>query len=101
MREGDIEILRLLAEYEEALDFNKPENALGWCWRDVRIQPAVLNRLFIEGYLDNPFKSNSYTGYRLSSKGNNAVRNEPIEEEITPEDLTIPDDLFDVIEGYE
>ena len=58
--------LQQIAEYEKTLDFSKEGMNLGWSWRDVRIQPAVLNRFFLEGYLENPFKSNSYTGYLLS-----------------------------------
>ena len=45
------------------------EYRIGWCWRHVRIWPATLNRLFQQGYLENVFRSNSYTGYKLSEKG--------------------------------
>ena len=102
MKETDIEILKRIAELEATLNFSTPGTELGWCWRDVRIQPATLNRLFIEGYLDNPFKSNSYTGYLLSKKGKMALEiKTPTQEIITESRLPqLPDDLFDVIEGY-
>ena len=45
------------------------EYRIGWGWRHVRIWPATLNRLFQQGYLENVFRSNSYTGYKLSEKG--------------------------------
>ena len=45
------------------------EYRIGWCWRHVRIWPATLSRLFKDGYLENVFRSNSYTGYKLSEKG--------------------------------
>ncbi|HCP60782.1 MAG TPA: AAA family ATPase, partial [Dehalococcoidia bacterium] len=102
MKEGDLELLQELADYEASLDMSVPGMNLGWSFRDVRIQPAVLNRLFLEGYLDNPFKSNSYTGYFLSEKGKLALTMAAPVEEAAPEPrvLEIPDDLFDVIEGY-
>ena len=104
MKEGDIELLKKIADYEATLDFSQPGMELGWCWRDIRIQPAVLNRLFVEGYLDNPFKSNSYTGYRLSEKGKMALEMGVVMEEMVargPKPIELPDDLFDVIEGYQ
>lgn len=104
MKEGDIEILRQIAEYEKTMDFSTPGADLGWCWRDVRIQPAVLTRLYLEGLLDNPFKSNSYTGYLLSDLGKRVIEAGEAPSEagvIGPRELELPEDLFDVIEGYE
>jgi len=103
MREGDIEILEKIASYEKTLDMSKPGMELGWCWRDVKVQPQVLNRLFLEGYLNNPFKSNSYTGYFLSEKARQAlVSLEPsqmVEEET--EKLELPEDIFSDIIGHD
>lgn len=103
MKETDIELIKRIADYEATLNFSTPGMELGWCWRDIRIQPAVLNRLFIEGYLDNPFKSNSYTGYLLSEKGKMALEmGAPImESTIAPKLLQLPDDLFDDIIGHD
>jgi Holliday junction DNA helicase RuvB len=104
MKEGDIEILKEIAELEKTWPFSTPGGELGWSFRDVRKQPAVLNRLFLEGLLDNPFKSNSYTGYRLSELGKRVM--ETGEQPAMPElekrhELKVPDNLFDVIEGYD
>ena len=65
---GDIELLSEIAKFEESVDMEK-EYRIGWAWRHVRIWPATLSRLFKDGYLENVFRSNSYTGYRLSEKG--------------------------------
>lgn len=76
---------------------------LGWSWRDAQVSPSVLNNLIIKGCLETLFKSNSYTGYRLTDRGKVLLAEEV--EETTEveyaEDLIIPDDLFDVVEGYE
>ena len=103
MKEGDLEILKEIAELEKTWPFDTPGGELGWSWRDVRVQPAVLSRLYLEGYLDNPFKSNSYTGYRLSELGKRVVETgEEMEvRETERRELEIPDDLFEVIEGYD
>lgn len=103
MKEGDIEILKEIAELEKTWPFSTPGGELGWSFRDVRKQPAVLNRLFLEGYLDNPFKSNSYTGYRLSELGKRVIDNgeQPEVQEVEKRELEVPDDLFEVIKGYD
>jgi Holliday junction DNA helicase RuvB len=112
MREGDIELLQRIAEYEETLDWSKPGMELGWEWRDVRAWipssaalmglPQRLNRLFQEGFLDNPFKSNSYTGYRLSDKGSQTVTSlEQLGDQQLPERVELPDDVFGDIIGHD
>ena len=65
MKEGDIELLTGLVKFENSADMEK-EYRIGWSWRHVRIWPSTLSRLFKDGYLENVFRSNSYTGYRLS-----------------------------------
>ena len=103
MKRGDIELLREIAAYEETLDWSKPGMELGWEWRDVRKDPSTLKRLYLEGFLDNPFKSNSYTGYKLSGKGLEAVKS--IEEmELQPDTggkVELPDALFADIIGHD
>lgn len=104
MKEGDIEILRQIAELEKAWPFKTPGGELGWSWRDVRVQPAILNRLYLEKLLDSPFKSNSYTGYRLSELGKRVVEigeGPGAAETASPERIELPGDLFEVIEGHE
>jgi Holliday junction DNA helicase RuvB len=101
MKEGDVELLSEIAAFEDSHDMEK-EFKIGWGWRHVRIWPATLNRLFKDGYLENVFKSNSYTGYRLTDLGRAvAMRKETKDTEIaqTPK-LTLPDDLFNDIIGH-
>ncbi|WP_375340882.1 ATP-binding protein [Candidatus Dehalogenimonas loeffleri] len=75
---------------------------IGWGWRHVRIWPATLSRLFKDGYLDNVFRSNSHTGYRLSELGKSVLSAEitPPEtrQELKPE---ISDTLFGDIIGHD
>jgi len=102
MKEGDLELLREIAAFEDSHDMEK-DFKIGWGWRHVRIWPATLNRLFKDGYLENVFKSNSFTGYRLTDLGRAvARRKETKDTEIvqTPK-LTLPDDLFNDIIGHE
>jgi len=103
MKPGDLGILQQIANFEKTFDKTRSGADLGWSWRDVRIWPAVLNRLFLEGLLNCPFKSNSYTGYLLSEKGWAVIKGEISEPDVVLEGqaLAIPDDLFDMIEGHE
>ena len=68
MKGNEIEMLNEIARFEASVDLEK-DYRIGWAWRHVRIWPATLSRLFQMGYLENVFRSNSYTGYRLSEKG--------------------------------
>jgi Holliday junction DNA helicase RuvB len=103
MKEGDLELLNEIAKFEDAHDMEK-EYKIGWGWRQVRIWPATLSRLFKDGYLENVFKSNSHTGYRLSELGKKilagAKANDAAE---TPQNqkLSLPDDLFVDIIGHD
>jgi len=103
MKEGDIELLKKIAEFEETADWER-EHRLGWCWRDVRIWPATLNRLCLEGYLDTLFKSNSYTGYRLTELGKALALGEElhkVSETSQDEKFSLPDDIFEDIIGHD
>ena len=72
MKESNLECLSEIARFESSHDMEK-EFRIGWSWRHVRIWPATLSRLFKEGYLENVFRSNSYTGYRLTDLGRAAL----------------------------
>ena len=100
MKEGDLELLNEIANFEDSHDLEK-EFRIGWSWRHVRIWPATLNRLFKDGYLENVFKSNSYTGYRLSELGKAMVSQRDEAEAPQLEKLTPPDDLFDDVIGHD
>lgn len=103
MKEGDLELLNEIAKFEDSRDMEK-EFRIGWSWRHVRIWPATLSRLFKDGYLENVFKSNSYTGYRLSELGRKIVSGGQTEETAeTPRNqkLSLADDLFEDIIGHD
>ena len=100
MKEGDLELLIGLAEFEDSHDMKK-DFSIGWSWRDVRIWPATLNRLFKEGYLDNVFKSNSYTGYRLNEPGREVIASLDSDEAPRDVKIVLPDTIFEDIIGHE
>ena len=95
-----------------SFETNLPSNAfdaskggqfqLGWSWHDVNVHPAILNNLVLKNCLTILFKSNSYTGYQLTNGGKTALtlEEEPTEKEYLAK-LDIPNDLFDVITGYD
>jgi len=99
MKEGDIELLSEIAQFEDSHDMN--ELKMGWSWRHVRIWPATLSRLFKDGYLENVFRSNSYTGYRLSDLGKKLAAGTETEEsdEVSTEPI-LADGLFEDIIGH-
>ena len=101
MKEGDVELLGELAKFESSVDMEK-EYRIGWSWRHVRIWPSTLSRLFKEGYLENVFRSNSYTGYRLSELGKKLMAGVESEETGQTTNEPIPTDgLFEDIVGHE
>jgi len=101
MKEGDMELLAELAKFEGSVDMEK-EYRIGWSWRHVRIWPATLSRLFKDGYLENVFRSNSYTGYRLSELGKKLIAITESEESAETNDEPISTDgLFGDIIGHD
>ena len=103
MKDSDIELLGEIAKFETSVDMEK-EYRIGWSWRHVRIWPATLSRLFKDSYLENVFRSNSYTGYKLSEVGKALVSNTEKQESCeTHQDqkLALPDDLFEDIIGHD
>ncbi len=102
MKEGDLELLHEIANFEDSHDMEK-EYKIGWGWRQVRVWPATLSRLFKDGYLENVFKSNSHTGYRLSELGKAVIVKASGETVQTPQNqkLSLPEDLFEDIIGHD
>ena len=103
MKDGDTEQLIEIARFEESHDMER-EFKVGWSWRHLRIWPATLSRLFKDGYLDNVFRSNSYTGYRLSEIGKaivNSQQQEDAAEPDTPQQLNTTESIFSDIVGHE
>ncbi len=101
MKDGDMELLNEIAAFEDSHDMAK-DFRIGWSWRHVRIWPATLNRLFKDGYLENVFRSNSYTGYRLSELGRAAIAGKPADD-VHPRGgkFTPPPDIFEDIIGHD
>jgi Holliday junction DNA helicase RuvB len=80
------------------------EYRIGWSWRHVRIWPATLSRLFKDGYLDNVFRSNSFTGYKLSEKAKAlflAHQQEASAESQSEPLVELGDDIFSDIIGHQ
>jgi len=101
MREGDLALLFEIVKFEESNKMD--EMRMGWSWRHVRIWPATLSRLFKDGYLENVFRSNSYTGYRLSELGRAMVADgQDKDTDGTPQnqELALPDSIFKDIIGH-
>ncbi|MDD4984239.1 MAG: AAA family ATPase [Dehalococcoidales bacterium] len=103
MKEGDLELLIEIAKFEDSVDMEK-EFKIGWSWRHVRIWPATLSRLFKDGYLENIFRSNSHTGYRLGETGRAMVvsaQQEDAAELFAPQQLDIAGNIFGDIIGHD
>ena len=103
MKEGDIELLLEIARFEDSHDMEK-EFKIGWSWRHVRIWPATLSRLFKDGYLENVFRSNSFTGYKLSELGRALVsskQQEDAAESQAPRQLEVAESIFGDIIGHD
>ncbi len=100
MKDGDLELMHEIAKFEDSQ--NMEELRMGWSWRHVRIWPATLSRLFKDGYLENVFRSNSYTGYRLSDLGKKLAAGVETEGSSKVSSEPIPaDGLFGDIIGHE
>jgi Holliday junction DNA helicase RuvB len=103
MKEGDLELLTEIARFEGSHDMEN-EYRIGWSWRHVRIWPATLSRLFKDGYLENVFRSNSYTGYQLSELGKKVISNsEERALDRTPHNqkLGLSEEIFEDIIGHD
>jgi len=103
MKEGDLELLIEIARFEDSHDMEK-EFKIGWSWRHVRVWPGTLSRLFKDGYLENVFRSNSYTGYRLSELGRAALSSSQQADTAeceAPQHLEVAKDIFSDIIGHD
>jgi Holliday junction DNA helicase RuvB len=102
MKEGDIELLKQIAEIEDSLDPKSLPAKLGWRSRDVGIWPGTLTKLRMEGLIDDFYESNSYHGYRLTEKARAMLlTGEPSHPEPQYQKLQIPDDIFQDIIGHD
>ena len=100
MKPEDMEVLEKIAGYEDTTPTE--EWRLGWSWRDVRVYPATLNRLVVEGLLETVFKSNSYTGYKLTESARALlIEGGPALVEVPEASPEIPADAFDDVLGHQ
>jgi len=99
----DIELIRKIAESEDSIDPESLAGKLGWRSRDVGVWPGNLTKLRMEGLIEDVYESNSYHGYRLTDKARALLRGLPLAYAETHQNrkLAVPDDMFEVIEGYE
>jgi len=99
-KESDLKWLRKIAVFEDTHDMS--EFKIGWTHQHVRVQGVTLSNLFMRGYLDLIFRSNSHTGYRLTEQGREFLAAAESEEaaEIDGEPVP-PDDLFGDIIGHD
>jgi len=102
IKETDLELLYKIASFEDTHDMS--EFKIGWAYRHVGIQGSTLSQLFLKGYLENVFRSNSYTGYRLSELGRVIVSSDQQEDDAEPDipqQLDIAEDIFRDIIGHD
>jgi len=102
IKESDLELLQKIANFEDTHDMS--EFKIGWAYRHVGIHGAILSQLFLKGYLENIFRSNSYTGYRLSELGRAIVNVDQQKKDTEPDTLQHLDiitDIFKDIIGHD
>ena len=99
LNQKQIDALLNISEYEQTHD--SKDFSLGWSWSDVRVPPATLNSLLLEGVVEEKFHSNSYRGLLLTELGREqaSLLMEPAKayEKAQDEILTLPDELFEDI----
>jgi len=102
IKESDLELLQKIANFEDTHDMS--EFKIGWAYHHVSIKGSVLSNLFIKGYLDMVFRSNSHTGYRLSELGRAIVSSDQQEDDAEPDipqQLDIAENIFRDIIGHD
>jgi len=97
------EALLSILEFEQTHDLS--EFSLGWSWSDVRVSPATLNNLLLNGLVEEKFHSNSYRGLVLTELGREQARQmgQTVEVQERPRDSTVmlPVDIFEDIIGHD
>ncbi len=102
MKEGNLELLKHIADIEDSFDPKSFKGMAGWRARDVGIWPGNISKLQMEGFIEDGYESNSYHGYRLSQKARAMlVTGEPTPSETPNQKLSLPDDLFEDIVGHD
>jgi Holliday junction DNA helicase RuvB len=92
-----------ILEYERVHD--PVEFILGWSWSDVRALPATINKLILDGLVQEKFRSNSYRGMLLTELGREQAKKlaQAIEGQERHRDETVqmPMDIFEDIIGHD
>jgi Holliday junction DNA helicase RuvB len=102
VKEDTIELLKRIAEVEDGIDPESFKGKAGWRNRDVRLPAGTVSRLYLEGYLDDGYESNSYHGYRLSQKARLLLSAEPTADSPQPDrPELLTDGLFQDIVGHD
>ena len=103
VKEGDIELLKHIAEVEDSIDPESLAAKLGWRSRDVGIWPGTLTKLRMGGLIEDVYESNSYHGYRLTQKARAMLLTGAPSPTETPQGgkLSLPDDIFEDIIGHD
>jgi len=107
LTEKELVAMEKIIQFEASIPddaFNEEQPfQLGWSWRDVGVMAMILNNLVAKGCLKTLYHSNNYTGYRLSDEGRQIYELEKSEsnEPGIDVDMVIPDNIFDIIEGYD
>jgi len=102
VKEDTIELLKRIAEVEDSIDPESVKGKAGWRNRDVRLPAGTVSKLYLEGYLDDGYESNSYHGYRLSQKARLLLSADPPADAARSDSASaITDDLFQDIVGHE
>ena len=102
MSDVSIELIRHIAGVEDNLDPESLAAKLGWRSRDVGVWPGTLNKLHLEGLIEDVYESNSYHGYKLTAKARawlaGTAGQAPVEQE---KSLQVPSDIFQDIIGHD
>jgi len=102
VKEDTIELLKRIASVEDGIDPESFKWKAGWRNRDVRLPAGTVSRLYMEGYLDDGYESNSYHGYRLSQKARLLLSAESPADTAQPDNaMNLTDDLFQDIVGHD
>lgn len=102
MKEGDLELLKHIAEVEDNLDPESLAGKLGWRSRDAGIWPGNLTKLRMDGLIEDVYESNSYHGYRLTQKARAVIAGGPTPVELNQNrKLEVADDIFQDIIGHD
>jgi len=100
-----VEILKRMVEKEEE-NISKGWSP-SWEWHDIGVAPYVLRKLVLDGIIRVAYKSRTHTCYELVDRQKAKEFIQTYEQmkrqQIAPKEEAeeIPEDLFDVIEGYD